>query len=327
MIGIDLSTLAHVFTRVPAHRTRRPDLSFDALDALGEDARDYMTVCHSPDLAEAARDMPLVAFHAYSRDQLCKLRFGLRRRLSAEVETHLAEDAATRLLHKIESSAWKWGLTQLGWNEALDALDGIRGFDLGVEGLSVTLDHTPHTAPSGWSEHSQTYLDGVFALLVHHRGQHVMTIGFSITGGHRLLLQQIQLKRPRGNRWLFSLPANRVEFVVDRLRAAFPRHRILVADAADVGRLSLGMYGRTHADAAATVELCERRLADGVGDVAVLEAEIASQTARRDDFAGRIERLRADMPRLSALYADAGRHARTGRTLRLHQVTHHLLAA
>src|SRR3546814_1923886 len=65
-------------------------------------------------------------------------------------------------------------------------------------------------------KHSRTPLDGVFAYLVQYKGEHVMTLGFSLINDRQILLQQVQLKNRTGNRWLFRFPENRLEFIIDR---------------------------------------------------------------------------------------------------------------
>src|SRR3546814_4012996 len=79
-------------------------------------------------------------------------------------------------------------------------------------------------------KHSRTPLDGVFAYLVQYKGEHVMTLGFSIINDRQILLQQVQLKNRTGNRWLFRFPENRLEFIIDKFRSAFRGYRIHIVD-------------------------------------------------------------------------------------------------
>src|SRR3546814_5464994 len=123
-------------------------------------------------------------------------------------KTHDAFDAnpSHELLRKIKSSIWRWSLNDKSRNEVVDAYAAIRSFDLGIEGLEVTLDYTNGYNEQGMGKHSRTPLDGVFAYLVQYKGEHVMTLGFSIINDRQILLQQVQLKNRTGNRWLFRFP-------------------------------------------------------------------------------------------------------------------------
>jgi hypothetical protein len=55
-----------------------------------------------------------------------------------------------------------------------------------------------------------------------------MTIGFSITKGRGILIQQVQTVKRTGNRFLYKLPKNRIEFTIDLFKRNFPRYSIFV---------------------------------------------------------------------------------------------------
>lgn len=143
------------------------------------------------------------------------------------------EDPSYRIMRKLRSSLWRWGYcsSETEWNNIVDAYDGIRSFSFGLPDFSVTLDHTTGYNEFGCGEHDRsTYLDGVFGLRVHYHGEHVMTIGFSIASGRKLLLSQIQLKKEKGNRFLFKLPMGRVPYVVSLMKQYFPGFRQYLVD-------------------------------------------------------------------------------------------------
>src|SRR5581483_4269851 len=107
------------------------------------------------------------------------------------------------------------------WNEVVDAYNALRSFSVMPEkGFELLLDHSTYYNEYGWSHYNRLYLDGVFGYLLLYKGEHVLTIGFSIMGGKRLLIQQVQAPARKGNRALYRLPHNRVEFVIE----LFERH-------------------------------------------------------------------------------------------------------
>ena len=309
--GIDLGMLSDRLLKVPVHLDRNPVASFDARDAIGPKARAYLD--HEFDstgwkFKDAVGNLPLRAFAGVTTDQLCKIRYSQFTMMDQSVEKAFETDPTLLTIRKIENSAWRWGMTKPAWNEIVDAWDGIRRFDIGVPGMSATLDFTTGYNERGYSRHSRTYIDGVMAFLVHHRGKHVMTVGFSVAAGRRLLLQQVQLTSPRGNRWLFGLPRPRLEFVMDRLSAAFPRHRILVADGGQIASRNLASYRdgvERLAETARRADLAAAR--PGAGEDEILRAREAARDL--EALQARHDRLEGDVARIAEGYRQTGRYA------------------
>lgn len=164
-------------------------------------------------------------FSEFSFDELAK--FWLSSTIQTQIH-HLFQpswdDAMSlehRLIGKIESSRWRWGVEGgEKWNTLVDFHRAIRTFDFGIEGFEVRLDYSTYYNEKGWSEFSRTYLDGAFGYLIYYKGKHVLTIGFSLCKERHILIQQIQLKNPKGNRWLFKIK-NLREHVIDRMFATF----------------------------------------------------------------------------------------------------------
>jgi len=109
----------------------------------------------------------------------------------------------------------------------------LMNFDLGVSGqFEVTFDHSHSWMNQrGWAEYTgefqreptdpktKPWLDGEFGLNISFQGEHVMTIGVSPTA-KGLLVNQVQLLKKKGNRWLFKLPKPYFEYVLQQLLAA-----------------------------------------------------------------------------------------------------------
>src|SRR3546814_16099610 len=96
--------------------------------------------------------------------QAAKIRHSASRNFDSK--THDAFDAnpSHELLRKIKSSIWRWSLNDKSWNEVVDAYAAIRSFDLGIEGLEVTLDYTNGYNEQWMGKHSSKPLDGVFEI-------------------------------------------------------------------------------------------------------------------------------------------------------------------
>jgi hypothetical protein len=142
-------------------------------------------------------------------------------------------------LWKLRNSAWRWHWNGFSWQKLVAFHNIIRSFDFGVNGFTVTLNHTDgsnergygvyykDTSPTTWEN---TWLDAPFAFYVHYQGKHVLTIGFS-TNGNGLAIHQIQLKEKKGNRWLYKLPCGPdglVEHVVSQVHQVAAKYRMPV---------------------------------------------------------------------------------------------------
>ncbi len=131
---------------------------------------------------------------------------------------------------------WGYGDSAMEWNALVDTHEGIRRFSFGLPDFEVRLAY-PHYA--NWSrgaslQDRDVFLDGALAFFVHYRGEHVMTIGFSLARGGNLLLSQVQMRNPKGNRFLYKLPVGVVEYVVSLMRKYFPRQRLCLVDGASL---------------------------------------------------------------------------------------------
>jgi len=201
---------------------------------------------------------------------------------------------------------WRWGWRDAGWNEIVDGYNAVRSFDIGHPDFEVRLDYTNGYNERGWAKHSETYLDSVLAYLVYYRGKHVMTLGFSILGSHRLAIQQVQLTQRKGNRFLYRLPANYVEFFVSRFAAAFPGYTLFMADGEDVARFSLDQYkaglkkALTELARVRKIKKSERT----EWDIMALECNLE----RKERGEIKVQHLTEELPRIKAMYANTGRY-------------------
>jgi hypothetical protein len=322
MIGVALSTFDATLRKVPVHRNTKPVEAFDGMERIGPHARAYIAAQgYRGDFADLAHHLPLKAFSRLTLDEITKIRFSSCIMMDSSVEDAYRNDPRYVILNKITNSMWRWGFNHGQWNEVVDAYNGIRDFTLDLPDFEVRLDYTTGHNECGYSEHSRTFLDGVFAFLIYYRGEHVMTVGFSLAGKRRILVQQVQLTKRRGNRFLFRMPANRIEFFLDRFRAAFSRFTLYLVDGSDVANKSLKSYRNGLENSQERLDKFKARAARNQlsdwdkGDDERYAKEIAA-------FAEKIAHLSADVERLAALYGATGRY-NLGTALKINGLTHY----
>ena len=309
--NVDLTYVPQIHNDVPvrainALETMSPGKEQEVLDYFGaEEIRDII------------HHLPLKAFLALDEDQRAKTIHSCTESIESQTKRELNRSPIQHVVHKIKSSMWRWGLNDAPWNEIVDAYNGIRNFDMGIAGFETRLDTTSSYCEKGWSVHAKIYLDGVFGLLVHWKGRHVLTIGFSIVSDRRLLLQQIQSTSPTGNRWRFKLPGNLTEFVVDRLAASFPQYTIHIADGADYAQRSLKEY--QHGLSRYSSDMIENAAKTNPAEAERLKKEMSY-------YEDKIAHLKNDMTRIARIYADAGRYTR-GNEFTANGMRHYALAA
>lgn len=137
-----------------------------------------------------------------------------------------------KFIDKIALSAEHWGKKQLTWHELVKFHRLLMNFDIGLPGFEVRYDYTMiYHHPRGWAEFTgerqsgpedpktKPWLDGEIGLIISFAGEHVMTIGVS-PSAKGLLVNQLQLLKKKGNRWLYKLPKPYFEFMLERLLVA-----------------------------------------------------------------------------------------------------------
>jgi hypothetical protein len=330
--GVRLSAIPDALTKVTEDMTGRAFMSFDGMERLGHWARAYFAVHYGEDASyeKYVHCLPRKAFARFSFDELSKTFFSagymtdeLRRQYDPCPNSPFTPHM---LIEKIRLSIWRWGCGHRDWNEVVDGWNGIRSFDLGVPGFEVELDYTPWHHRRGVGVHSETYLDGCFAYVVRWKGEHVLTLGFSLARDRRLLVQQIQTKTRKGNRWMFRFPANRVEHILSRFAAAFPNHSLHIVDGASVAEANLRSYAATiKSDLEAERKYrAWAKTTDSAASRADYLKEARKLRARRPGLRDKVAFLKSDLPRLEAMYAQTGGFARidsyTSNDLVHHQV-------
>lgn len=245
MLGLELSSLTGELHKVSLKYNKKPVGSIKDVDTKSGPWREFWTRQGFTDRTFLTHydELPLRAFNGFSFDELCKLRHSSIHSMSIEVENLFDTSENHLVVNKITSSMWRWGVRWGLWNDVVDAYDCIRHFSfLDNPDFEIRLDHTTYYLPRGCAKYSDIYIDGVFAILVYYKKEHALTIGFSIITGRRLLIQQVQLAKHTGNRWLYHFPNNRLEFVIGLFRSNFPGYQIAVIDGAALVNKILSGY-------------------------------------------------------------------------------------
>ena len=249
-------------------------------------------------LPKRVLNLPLKAFAGFSPDELCKFHHSSGIMMDETVTNLFEADAQYKIFRKIESSMWCWSCSNGTWNEVVDAYSNIRRFVF-LEGsdFEIRLDYTTGYNHCGYSKHDRIFLDGVFGFFVYYKGKHVMTIGFSILSGRRLLIQQVQSAQRSGNG--FFTNCRRIVWSLSSIRSEVTslatRCMSLMATRSSK---RLGDYQRA---LERNKEFCEHYV--------LFPSEASYLLTLKEDNAElkrRMTHLEMDRPRLVAFYRDTG---------------------
>jgi hypothetical protein len=332
-MGIDLATYTDELVKVADEHNESPMGSFDIRHAIGPYARAYANAYYGEDVKpeRLGNLLPAKALTRLSLDQVCKIRHSTIFMMCNSVEDKFKNEPRFRIIEKIRSSMWRWGHQRASWNEMVDTYNAIRAFTFGHDDFQIRFDYTTSVNEIGASEYSRTFLDGALAYLVYYKGQHVMTLGFSVVAGYGVLIQQVQLKSRRGNRWMFKLPANRMEYVLGRFREAFPLHRLYVTDGADVANKNLNSYKsgvKFRQEKLAEYEARLPSIPEDNENHDYYKTRCAYLREEIEPLKAKIAHLEADVPRLKAFYATSGRFRQYPRKgmMKVNNQRHYLVA-
>jgi hypothetical protein len=306
MQGIALCDLVHPLYKVSAHKQAKPaDQIKNLSDRLHAGVQTYRGHDrYEDDIVKNYYRLPLPCFADFSFDELCKLKYSSSVMMDGSVYRLFETDANEyRVVEKIRNSMWRWGCGRNVWNEVVDAYNGIRHFSLGLgPEFEIRLDYTTGNNPFGFAEHSRSFLDGTFGFLVYYRGKYVITIGFSIMSGRKLLLQQVQLKEAHGNRFLYQFPSPYLPYIIGRIKAAFPGHSINLVDGQD-------LVNKTEKDYQQALDTAQR--SDWNRDERVAKLLTC------------LDHIRSDSKRITAFYQTITPFTFTGKSRRANNLRHY----
>ncbi len=237
LIGVPLSTYTHTLTTIPVGvvPTRTIRDFEERLKPFAEEIAEQSAQYDKGvfDIYRHCHAFPDEFYGTCTFEELVKIRASTIISLSNSLESLFKNNLDYYLIEKIRSSMWRWGSGDVSreWNVLAEAYEGIRNFSFGLPEFDVTLNYTTGYHPRGWSTFDRdVYLDGTFGFMIHYRGVHVMTIGFAVARGGKLLITQVQLRKPKGNRFLYKLPMNRVAYAVMLMKQHFPTFKTYLID-------------------------------------------------------------------------------------------------
>ena len=204
-------------------------------------------------------NLPEEYFYPFTFDEICKLYYSSV--IQMRIEQWFVKSASRdrlpepkipyKIFHKLESSQHQYGYTN-DWNGLVSAYYQLADFDLNLPDFSVTLDMTEAFKAFGSSEYTNTYLDGPMGYLIHYKGIHVLTIGFTLSYDFKLLINQVQVKSKKGKKtpeamnarkWLYKLPRPYLEYIIDRMRVAFPNFELYLVEGVSLADRIKRSYG------------------------------------------------------------------------------------
>lgn len=156
------------------------------------------------------------------------------------------------LLYKLYSSQWRYGM-RADYGTAARHLNQLLALRAPA-GLEFRLTWTLGSNETGQSVHARregvkpNYLDGPLGLLVYSGPRLVMTVGLALCHAG-VLVAQVQLREPTGNRWLYRLPGARegltyLDWILGVLGEGFPDDPLYLPTGTSVVEAVIRSYGR-----------------------------------------------------------------------------------
>lgn len=112
---------------------------------------------------------------AFTRDELVSLWHDCI--FASKLDDHIQEHEA--LVWKVQHSLWRYGCSR-DYGRFVACHNGLCRLSVDLPGFDVRLTHTRYINTAAWAAHGRDnpiYLDASFGLLLHYRGEHVMTVG------------------------------------------------------------------------------------------------------------------------------------------------------
>lgn len=177
----------------------------------------------------------------FSRDELLRLWHDCI--FASELDDHLEEHDA--MVWKVRHALWRYG-GSTDYQRFVACHNGLARLSVDLPGFDVRVTHTRSINTAAWSTHGRDqpiYLDASFGVLLYYRGAHVMTIGFA-PSAHGVLVAQVQLRKKRGNRFLYKLPRPYLDFALDLVQRAFPDDTLYLVTGASTAAAIRAAYGK-----------------------------------------------------------------------------------
>jgi hypothetical protein len=245
----------------------------------------------------------------------------------SDEETMRADDSLALLIDKIRNSMKELGGRGGSREEVADAYQKIRDFSLGENpDFEIRLDHI--TDSDGWGDgrYSGKCIDGVFAFLVYYKRKQVLTMAFSVMGGKKLLVGQVQTAT-RSKGWDLSLlPPNRLEFAINCFMNCFPGYTLYLVDGKDLVNRILNSYRESLKAARLRRKKCAHALKRETADSEAIRQRILKEGEHCKSLRKKIVGLMKQRSRLITFYSSVGRYT-LGPSCSLNKLRHHRIIA
>lgn len=139
--------------------------------------------------------------------------------IASEVEKHLYD--SNDLYWKVQNCLWQYGCGR-DYNRMVRCYDGLTRLAFDAPDFDVRIVHTRGSNTAAWSwQIRDLYIDAPFGLVISYKGEHVLTVGFAFAADG-ILIAQVQLRKKKGNRFLYKLPKPYLDLAIDLIAAAYP---------------------------------------------------------------------------------------------------------
>lgn len=210
---------------------------------------------------------------------------------SSKLDDYLAEQDP--LVWKVRHSFWRYGCSQ-DYRRFVVCYNGFSCLSVDIPDFEVHLTHTRSINTAAWAAHGRDnpiYLDAPFGVLLYFQKKHVMTIGFALAA-QGVLVAQVQLRQKRGNRFLYKLPKNYIEFGLDLVQRAFPEESLYLVTGASTSAAIRAAYCKEEGPSAETLA----RIVRFYDQPLITYARTSETVCGSSDDGRRFVRLRKKIP-------------------------------
>lgn len=179
---------------------------------------------YEPDQLERARWLDVARYlpwgmlaKAFTFDEL--LKHWWSDVVTSTISDELENNPAYMFFSKLSNSMWHWG-TKKDWNTYVKFFYAATNLDIGLPGFEVYLDFASGFNVFGRSQFARKFCDGALCYHLVRDGKHALTIGWSASHAG-VLISQVQLAEPRGNRWLYKLQEHYLDYFLKVMHANF----------------------------------------------------------------------------------------------------------
>ncbi|MCE9644123.1 hypothetical protein K8Q93_02705 [Candidatus Parcubacteria bacterium] len=225
----------------------------------------------------------------------------------------LGDDPRHELVRTIQASMEEVELRQSLWHEVIEACRRMRTFTIDADPkFELRLDYTTHQDRWGQTKHAKICVDGVLAFYLYYGERHVLTIGYSIAPGKKVMIGNVQAPKETKGWGLQFLPRERLEYVITLFQKTFDGYEVYLANGEDLVKRLIQDY--------------ERELLQARADLEQAGSPEEKETARRwcDEFEKCIAQMANNRARIEELYRRTGRF-KLGETREFHSLKYHLI--